>query len=442
MFTNGQLKRLIFPLIIEQILMMLVGMADTIMISYAGEAAISGVSLVDMVNNLIIYVLAAIATGGAVIVSQYLGNKDYEKACFSASQLLMIAFLISTGIMILCFLFYQVILSTLFGSVEANVMEAAITYFLICSLSLPFLGIYNASSALYRSMANTRVTMYVTFWMNLINIIGNMIGIFIFHAGVVGVAIPTLFARVFAGIVMLALCFQKQQTVYVTWKQILVFDAAMMKRILRIALPNGIENGLFHLGKVLVTSIVALFGTAHIAANGVANSIDQIVPIVVNAMNLAIVTVVGQSVGANAYEDAKLYIRKFMRISYLASFGLSVLVFFVLPYLLQLYSLSDEVFRLAYILIIMHNMLGVLLHPTSFVLANGIRAAGDVKFTMMTGILSMLIFRLGTAWLFGIEFELGVIGVWIAMGMDWLCRSILFMIRYRSEKWTKYRAIS
>lgn len=442
MFSKEQLKRLILPLIIEQVLMMLVGMADTIMISYAGEAAISGVSLVDMVNNLIIYVLAAIATGGAVIVSQYLGNKNYEKACFSASQLLMIACLISTGIMILCFLFYQVLLSTLFGSVEANVMEAAITYFLICSLSLPFLGIYNASSALYRSMANTKVTMYVTFGMNLINIIGNIIGVFIFHAGVAGVAVPTLIARVFAGIVMLSLCFQKQQPIYVTWKQILVFDVPMSKRILRIALPNGIENGLFHLGKVLVTSIVALFGTAHIAANGVANSIDQIVPIVVNAMNLAIVTVVGQSVGANAYDEAKLYIRKFMRISYLASFGLSVLVFFALPSLLQLYSLSDDVSSLAYILILMHNVLGTLLHPTSFVLANGLRAAGDVNFTMITGITSMIVFRLGTAWIFGIVLQLGVIGVWIAMGMDWLCRSILFLMRYRSGKWTGYRAIS
>lgn len=441
MFTNAQLKRLILPLIVEQVLMMLVGMADTIMISYAGEAAISGVSLVDMVNNLIIYVLAAIATGGAVIVSQYVGSNDQKKANFSSSQLITIAFLISTGIMVFCFLFYRRILITLFGSVEISVMEAATTYFLICCVSLPFLGVYNASAALYRSMSHTKVTMYVTLGMNLINIIGNVIGVFVLHAGVAGVAVPTLLARVFAGLIMLYCCFDHEQQISVTWKEILTFDVPMMKRILRIALPNGIENGLFHLGKVLVTSIVALFGTAHIAANGVANSVDQIVPIVVNAMNLAIVTVVGQCVGANAYDMAKMYIHKFMKISYIASFVLSVLVFFALPSLLQMYSLSDEVCRLAYILIIMHNVLGVLLHPTSFVLANGIRAAGDVKFTMYTGILSMILFRLGTAWIFGIVLGQGVIGVWIAMGMDWLCRSIAFVIRYRSEKWTKYRAI-
>lgn len=192
---------------------------------------------------------------------------------------------------------------------------------------------------------------------------------------------------------------------------------------------------------MLVTSIVALFGTTHIAANGVANSIDMIVPIVVNAINLAIVTVVGQCIGANEYEQASFYIRKLMKISYIASFVLSIFVFIALPFLLQIYSLSKETTDLAYILINMHNILGCLLHPTSFVLANGIRAAGDVKFTMYTGIGSMIVFRLGSAVLFGIVLQLGVIGVWIAMGMDWLCRSILFVFRFRSGKWKNYRAI-
>ncbi|WP_307406406.1 MATE family efflux transporter [Breznakia pachnodae] len=439
-FSNKDLKRLIIPLIIEQILMMLVGMADTIMISYAGEAAISGVSLVDMINNLIMYVLAAIATGGAVVVSQYLGNKDDDNASLAAGQLIGILVIFSTVTMILCLVFHNALLRLLFGSVEYDVMKAAVTYFIICLLSLPFLGLYNASAALYRSLGLTKVTMYVSLGVNLINIVGNAIGIFVFDAGVAGVAIPTLLSRVFAGIMMFTLAFH-QDAIKLKWNDIKNYHSQMVKRILKVALPNGIENGLFHLGKVLVTSIVALFGTTHIAANGVANSIDQIVPIVINAMNLAIITVVGQCIGANEYEQAQYYIKKMMKISYIATFILNVIVFLALPLLLQLYDLSPQVSELTYILVVIHNVLCFLLHPSSFLLSNALRATGDVKVTMYAGIISMLIFRLGSAYLFGIVLDLGVIGVWMAMGMDWLARSIIFQVRYRSGQWMEYRVI-
>lgn len=420
--------------------MMLVGMADTIMISYAGEAAISGVSLVDMINNLIMYVLAAIATGGAVVVSQYLGNKDDDNASLAAGQLIGILVIFSTITMILCLVFHNALLRLLFGSVEYDVMKASVTYFIICLLSLPFLGLYNASAALYRSLGLTKVTMYVSLGVNLINIIGNAIGIFVFDAGVVGVAIPTLLSRVFAGVMMFTLAFH-QDAIKLKWNVIKNYHSQMVKRILKVALPNGIENGLFHLGKVLVTSIVALFGTTHIAANGVANSIDQIVPIVINAMNLAIITVVGQCVGANEYEQAQYYIKKMMKMSYIATFILNVVVFLALPLLLQLYDLSPQVSELTYILVVIHNVLCFLLHPSSFLLSNALRATGDVKVTMCAGIISMLIFRLGSAYLFGIVLDLGVIGVWMAMGMDWLARSIIFQVRYRSGQWMEYRVI-
>lgn len=220
---------------------------------------------------------------------------------------------------------------------------------------------------------------------NVVNNVGDYIGVFILHAEVAGVAVPTLLARALSGDV--------------------------------------------------------LFGTTQIAANGVANSIDQIVPIVVNAMNLAIVTVVGQCVGAQEYEQAKAYIRKLLKVSYIATGLLNVVVFALLPLICKLFVMSEEVERLCYILVIMHNMLAFLLHPTSFLLPNGIRAAGDVKFTMYAGILSMLLFRLGSAVFFGIVLDMGVIGVWIAMGMDWLCRSVVFTWRYCGGKWQRYRMV-
>lgn len=441
MFSNKALKKLILPLIVEQILIMAVGVADTMMISYAGEAAISGVGLVDMVNNLIITVLSAVAAGGAIIVSQYIGSQDHKKANYASGQLLMITSLVSIVIMVLCLVFHQFLLNIFFGSIEADVMKACITYFLISALSFPFLGIYNSASALFRSIEKTKITMYVSILMNLINVVGNYIGVFILNAGVAGVAVPTLISRIVAAVVMFCLSLDNKNKVYVKIRDIFSWNSEMIKRILQIAVPNGIENGLFTLGRVLVTSIVALFGTSQIAANSVAGSVDQVAIVVVNAINLAIVTVVGQCIGAKDYEQATYYTKKLMKISYVATGIIGFVVILGLPWILNLYTLSEEARNLTYILVIMHNVMAFALHPTAFVLPNGMRAAGDVKYTMYVGIMSMIIFRLGVAYVCGVVMNLGIIGVWIAMGSDWLCRSVCFMIRFISGKWKTFKVI-
>lgn len=441
MFTNKALRKLIVPLVIEQILVMLVGMADTAMVSYAGEAAISGVALVDMFAYMIITILTAIATGGAVIVSQYLGSRDKPRADLSASQLLMVTLLISLVITVICEVFHIGILRLFFGSIEADVMEAASTYLVITSLSFPFLAVYNSSAALFRSMEKTNVTMYVSLLMNAINVAGNAIGIFVLKAGVAGVAVPTLLSRVVAGVLMTALAFNTKNTVAVRAKDIFTWHRDTVQRILKIAIPNGIENGLFALGKVLVTSIVAMFGTVQIAANGVSNSINTVGLIVALAINLAMVTVVGQCVGANEYKQAEYYTKKLLKISYISTAIMSVVVCLSLPLLLGFYDLSEETAQLGGLLIIIHNVMAIVLWPLSFNLSNSLRAAGDVKFTMYIGVGSMLVFRLGAAVLFGIVLNLGVIGVWIAMGCDWLARSVAFVIRYKSGKWKEFRAV-
>lgn len=441
MFTKKDLQRLIFPLVIEQILVMLVGIADTVMVSYAGEAAISGVSLVDMINYLFITVFAAIATGGAVVVAQYLGSGDPAAASRSASQLYMLAGAISLVCAAMCLVFHRGILAVLFGAIEPGVMEAAVLYFVITSLSFPFLGVYNAGAALFRTMQRTDATMYVSLLMNAVNIVGNAVGIFVLHAGVVGVAVPTLLSRMAAAAAMTALARDGRNPVCIRRREVLRWDGDAVRRILRIAVPGGIENGLFALGKVLVVSIIALFGTTQIAANGVANSIDMIAIVVVSAINLAMVTVVGQCVGANDYEQAKRYTRTLMRVSYLATAALSAAVAVCLPLLRRSYDVSDETWALSCVLILLHNALATLLHPTSFNLSNTLRAAGDVRYTMVVGIASMVVFRLGSAVLFGIVLGMGVIGVWSAMGMDWLARSVAFVLRYKSGRWKQFRAI-
>lgn len=441
MFSSRVLRNMIVPLVIEQILVMMVGIADTMMISYAGEAAISGVALVDMIGYLVTTVLAAVDTGGAVIVSQYLGRGDKERANESASQLVTVSVLASMAVMAVCVLFHSIILKLLFGKVTSDVMEASITYFVITAFSYPFLGIYNSSAALFRSMKKTKVTMYVSLFMNAMNVVGNILGVFVFHAGVAGVAVPTLASRAAAAIIMASLAFQEKNEISICWRNLLSWNRELVTKILKIAIPNGVENGLFALGKVLVTSIVAVFGTSQIAANGVANSVDQIAILIVSAINLAIVPVVGQCIGAGEYDQAKMYTKKLMAVSYTSTAVLSVAVWICLPAILNSFDLSDETYALSFLLIVVHNGLAFALHPTSFNLANSLRASGDVKGTMYIGIGSMLVFRLGTAVLFGIVFGFGIIGVWIAMGMDWLARSAAFVIRYRSGKWRQMKTI-
>lgn len=442
MFTNKDLKNLLIPLVIEQILVMLVGMADTIMVSHAGEAAISGVALVDMLDYFIITVLSSVATGGAVIVSQYLGSRQKDRTDQSAGQLLFVSGIISTIVMGFCLVFHQRILKLLFGKIEADVMDACIIYFVITAFSFPFLGIYNASAALFRSMQKTNVTMYVSALMNVINIMGNAIGIIVFRAGIAGVAVPTLIARAFAAILLTVLLCKQKYEVQLNFRAVFMPKKEYIQRILRIAVPNGLENGFFALGRVLVTGIVALFGTSQIAANGVANSIDQIAVMIVNAVNLAMITVVGQCMGAGETEQAGCYTKKLMKVSYIGTAVLGGMICLILPLILWFYELSDDAYRYTCVLIIMHNVLAVLLHPTSFNLANSLRAAGDVRFTMAVGISSMLLFRLGSGVLFGIILDLGVIGVWIAMGTDWLARSVLFTLRYQSGKWRTIKIIN
>lgn len=441
LFSSRVLRNMIVPLVIEQVLVMMVGIADTMMISYAGEAAISGVALVDMIGYLVTTVLAAVDTGGAVIVSQYLGKRDRENANEAASQLVTVSVLVSVAVMVVCVVFHTLILKLLFGKVASDVMKASVTYFVITAFSYPFLGLYNSSAALFRSMKKTKITMYVSLFMNVMNVIGNILGIFVLHAGVAGVAVPTLLSRAVAAVIMVSLGFQEKNEISICWKHLLSWNKELIVKILKIAVPNGIENGLFALGKVLVTSIVAMFGTAQIAANGVANSVDQIAILVVSAINLAIIPVVGQCMGAGEYDQAQYYTKKLMAVSYISTGILSVAVLICLPIILSFFDLSEETYSLSFLLIVLHNGLAFALHPTSFNLANSLRASGDVKSTMYIGIGSMLVFRLGTAILFGIVLDLGVIGVWIAMGMDWLARSAAFVVRYRSGKWRQMKAV-
>lgn len=441
LFSNHDLKLLILPLFLEQLLEVLVGVSDTFMVSYAGEAAVSGVSLVNMFNTVFIFLFSALAAGGAVVVSQYIGSRDEKNGNLSAGQLVMIAAVFSVAVMIFSLVLNRQLLRLLFGEVDQDVMEACVTYLRISAYSYPGIAVYNAGAAIYRSMGKTNVTMNISLAANGINIAGNAIGVFVFHAGVAGVAYPSLIARAFSAVVILILCFRKQEQVRLEWKSIFHWEGSMVKRILGIAVPNGIENGLFQLTKVALSSITALFGTVQIAANGVAQSFWSVAALMGTALGLAFVTVIGQCMGAGDTEAAEYYMRKLLRITFLASILWNGLILLAAPFVLRGYAISDEAARLVVILVIIHNIFNALFYPLSGALANGLRAAGDVKYTMYVSIFSTIGCRVVFSILFGICMDLGVIGIAFAMCLDWMIRAAFFWIRFRRGKWKEFRVI-
>lgn len=435
MFSNQALKKLIVPLLIEQLLAVLVGMADIMMVSSVGEAAVSGVALVDLINVLIINIFAALATGGAVVAAQLIGSNDQPRARKAANQLIYITALISLVIMVIILITNRGLLGLLFGKTEAQVMENAVTYFWISALSYPAIALYNAGAALFRSVGNSRISMTVSALMNVLNIIGNAVLVYGFHRGVDGVAASSLISRYVAAVIILVLLQRKCYAVYIENLLRFKLDLKMMKRILAIGIPSSLENSFFQLGRVLLVSMISGFGTAQIAANAVANNLDNFGILPGQAMGLALITVIGQCVGAGDYDQVRYYLKKLMKITYAIMWALNIVLFAALPLILKAYNLSDEAYYYTVILICIHNGCAMFLWPASFTMPNALRAANDVRFPMVVSVFSMCFFRIGFSFVLGIHMGLGVIGVWIAMVMDWIFRVICFILRTRHVLW-------
>lgn len=440
LFSNRELANLIGPLVIEQLLAVFVGMADSIMVANVGEAAVSGVSLVDNIMILIINIFAALATGGAVVAGQYIGRKDEKSACKAATQLVWFVSLSAVAIMILVYFGKDIILNQVFGHITAEVKGHADIYLLIVTASIPFIALYNGGAAIFRAMGNSQVSMRVSLLMNAINVTGNAILVFGLRIGTAGVAIPTLISRMVAAIVITVLLCNQTRILHIERTLKIRFDGRMIRKILAIGVPNGLENSMFQLGKILVLSLVSTFGTYAIAANAVSNAIAlfQILPGM--AISLAITTVISQCVGANDYEQVRYYLKKLLVIIYVAMVGTVALIFLALPLILKAYNLSDQTAAAATNIIHFHGISAMIIWPLSFALPAAYRAAGDAKACMYTSIVSMWIFRIGFSYLVGKYMGLGVFGVWVAMVIDWVVRAICFIIRYFNGKW-KHGAI-
>lgn len=441
MFSNRTLKNLIVPLFLEQLLMALVGIADVFVVGFVGEAAVSGVSLVNSFNTIFINLFTALAAGGAVVISQYIGKQDDEFAGKSASQLLAVSILFSVLISVVVLLTNTSLMRLMFGRVEDDVMSACVTYLRISAYSYPALAIYNAGAALYRSFGKTSTTMYISIIANIINVIGNCIGVFGLHAGVAGVAWPSLISRTFSAIMITVLCFSRKNPVRYLKAWILRLDGGLQKTILRIAVPNGLESGIFQLVKVALSSVVALFGTYQIAANGVAQSIWSMASLVCVTMGPVFITVIGQCMGAGDIEQAELYFKKLTKITLIFAIIWNGLVFAVTPILMSFYALEEETKRLTILLVLTHNIFSAVAFPFADPLGKGLRATGDVKFTTAISLFTTIGVRLVFSILFGIVLDMGVMGIAYAMCLDWVIRGIIFWCRFKRGKWKQCKVI-
>ena len=436
LFTNRQLVALMWPLLLEQFLAITVGLADSLMVATVGDAAISAVSLVDSISNLMIYIFSAMATGGAAVAGQYIGQQQKEDACHAGQQLIALLAAVSVFFVALLYLFRAQVLTVMFGHIEPDVMAATNTYYLYVMASIPGIALYNGGAALWRTMGRSDISLKVSLLMNGINVAGNAILIFGFGMDVAGVAIPTLVSRTVAAVVILAMLFDEKLTLHLSNVKSFRVNARLMKNIFYIGVPSGVENGMFHLGRLVLFSLISTFGTASIVANAIGNTIGNFNCFAGSAVNLGLAAVVSQCVGAGEYEQARGYLRKIIRWTYAVMAAVNALIAALLPLIMRVYDVSPEAERLAVIVSMIHTVSSVVLWLPAFMLPSFLRAAGDARFTMLASMTTMWLVRVLMAYVLGRYMGYGVVGVWFAHAvLDWIVRGAIFYLRYRSGKW-------
>jgi putative MATE family efflux protein len=435
-WNNKAMFSLLWPLVIEQLLAVTMGAADTIMVSSVGEFAVSGVNIIDNINNLFIIAFSALCTGGAVVVSQYIGRQDSKSASAAAKQLVYIVTLVALAIMGFAAAFRRPIIRLIYGNIAGDVMNAAATYFLITACSYPFLAIYNANAAIFRAMGNSNITMRTALLVNVLNIGGNAFLIFGLHLGVAGAALSTLLSRIVAAFVTLYLLTRKGAGA-VTLAGILNVRLArpMLRNILNVGIPSGLESSMFQLGRLLTQRIFTTFGTAAMAGNAIASVINSFSFQPGTAFSLALLTIVGQCVGARDYAGARRNTGKVMKLSYITIILLSGLIWVFVEPLISLFHLGPEAALLARSFLKVHCISMAIGWPMSFGLPNALRAAGDARYVMVVASVSMWTIRVSAAYLLCYAAGIGPLGVWLAMGGDFIVRGSCYLSRWKSGKW-------
>ena len=441
MFTNRMIRNLLVPVVLEQILNSIMGTADTMMVSNVGSAALSAVSLVDSINILLIQAFSALAAGGAIVCAQYIGQKNYEKANMSARQVLFIITAISVAVSAVCLIFQKPLLRLIFGSVEADVMRASETYFFFTALSFPFIASYDAAASIFRAQENTKGPMIISMISNVMNIGGNAVLIWVFHMGVAGAAISTLVSRVFCAVVVLYQLRKDRQPIVVKDYLKIRPDWSIIGRILGLGIPSGIENSMFQLGKLAIQSTVSTLGTAAIAAQAMTNILENLNGIAAIGVGVGLMTIVGQCLGAGRKDEAVYYIKKLCVIAEIVIIVSCLTVYALARPVTILGGMEKSSAAMCIHMITWITIVKPLVWTMAFVPGYGLRAAGDVKFSMITSCCTMWACRFCLCIFLIRVLGFGPMGVWIGMFADWTVRGILFTWRFHSRRWLKHKVI-
>lgn len=441
MFTNRMIRNLLIPVVLEQLLNSIMGTADTMMVSNVGSAAISAVSLVDSINVLVIQAFSALAAGGAIVCAQYIGQRNKEKANESARQVLFIITAISAAVSLICLVFQKPLLRLIFGSVEAEVMRASETYFFYTALSFPFIAAYDSAASIFRAQDNTKGPMLISMISNVMNIAGNAVMIWGFHMGVAGAALSTLISRVFCAVVVLIQLRKDRQEIVVRDYIRICPNWSMIKRILGIGIPSGVENSMFQLGKLAIQSTVSTLGTAAIAAQAMTNILENLNGIAAIGVGVGLMTIVGQCLGAGRQDEAVYYIKKLCVIAEVIIIISCLGVFALTKPITILGGMEKESADMCFHMMMWITIVKPLVWIMAFIPGYGLRAAGDVKFSMITSCCTMWVCRFCLCVFLIRRLGVGPMGVWIGMFADWTVRSIIFTWRFHSRKWLQHKVI-
>lgn len=428
------LIKLFWPALIEQGLTIMIGIVSTMMVSNVGAYAVSGVNLVDQINFLVFSVFNALATGATVVIAQYIGASKADKAGDTASQSVLICTASAALLGILTIAFGKPVLSLLYGSADPQVLKAGYLYMIFSGISYPFLGLYTASAGIMRASGNTRSPMITSALSNLVNIVVASILIFGAGLGVLGVSIAMLLARITSGIMSYIISLKSHGPVPFSGIANR-FEWAVLAPIFKVGVPAGIDALIFQGARIFMGVLMSEMGTLALQANAIGNSLFGLLSLPGTAIQIVTITIVGQVYGAGQYRSAKKLMLKLCLYSSVAQLLIYIPFLPLLDTLIKLYGPAQETIALVKKIIYSACIMIPFAWPFSFILPQALRSVGDAKSTMYISIISLILLRVAGSWFFGKYLNWGVIGIWTGMYLDWIGRSVGFLLRTTLNFW-------
>lgn len=441
MFSDKELYAIVIPVIVEQLLTYLVGLIDSFMLSFTGETAMSGVSLVNQINTTVMIIFTSVAAGGTIIVSQYIGRRDYERAKKASEQLMIFCLTMSVMVMLVIRGFHSGLIGTLYGAAEEGVQASGKLYLNILAVSYPFFTVYTVGAAIFRSMGKTKSIMMISLLTNVVNAVGNYIAIFWLHTGISGVAWATVLSRIISAVIFSYTLYRNTHPFRMDFSGFRLSDSRLLLRIFYVAVPNTLENGLFQVSKIIVSVILATFGTVQIAAYGIAINFSGMASIFSLAMGNAFMIVIGQCMGAKQISEAETYMMRLTKITFLGSVLFDGGFLFITPLSLMFFPIQREVFHYIMGFMIIHDIADLLFCPIGWAMASGLKAAGDVRYTLYSSVFSTVVCRTIFTYILGSMLHLGIYGIILSMAIDWFIKTVLIWIRYKGGKWKTFQLI-